>query len=43
VLVEFIVSETQANELLRIAREDGAPLFYARFPAEFGLASDAER
>jgi PII-like signaling protein len=42
VLVEFIVSEQQADELVRIAREDGAPLFYARFPAEFGLVSDAE-
>ena len=41
VLVEFIVSEAQANELLRIAREDGAALFYARFPAEFGLVSEA--
>ena len=40
VLVEFIVSEQQADELLRIAGEDGAPLFYARFPAEFGLVSD---
>ena len=41
VLVEFIVSEQQADELLRIVREDGAPLFYARFPAEFGLVNDA--
>ena len=41
-LVEFIVSEQQADELLRIVREDGAPLFYARFPAEFGLVNDEE-
>lgn len=40
VLVEFIVSEAEADELLRIAREDGALLFYARFPAEFGLVGD---
>lgn len=40
VLVEFIVSESQAEELLRIVREDGARLFFARFPAEFGLVDD---
>jgi PII-like signaling protein len=37
VLVEFLVSEAEADLLLRIVREDGAKLFYARFPAEFGL------
>jgi hypothetical protein len=37
VLVEFLVSEAEAELLLRIVREDGAKLFYARFPAEFGL------
>ena len=42
VLVEFIVSEPQADELLRVVREDGAPLFYARFPAEFGVIADGE-
>jgi PII-like signaling protein len=42
VLVEFIASEEQADALLRIVREDGAPLFYARFPAEFGLVNDEE-
>jgi uncharacterized protein len=40
VLVEFIVTEAEADALLRIVREDGAPLFYARFPAEFGLVND---
>ena len=40
VLVEFIVSDSQAEELLRIVREDGARLFYARFPAEFGLVDE---
>ena len=45
VLVEFIVSDEEADQLLRIVREDGAPLFFARFPAEFGLAgaTDAVR
>jgi uncharacterized protein len=42
VLVEFIVSEAQADELLRIVREDGAPLFYARLPAEFGLVGEPD-
>jgi PII-like signaling protein len=42
VLVEFIVSDVQADELLRFVREDGASLFFARFPAEFGLVGDAE-
>jgi len=40
VLVEFIVSEREADELLAIVREDGAPLFYARFPAEFGITGE---
>jgi len=43
VLVEFIVSERQADELLGIVREDGAHLFYARFPAEFGIIDEADR
>jgi PII-like signaling protein len=41
VLVEFVVSENEAEELLRIVREEGAPLFYARFPAEFGVVGTA--
>ncbi len=40
VLVEFVVSESQAEELLRIVREDGARLFFARFPVEFGLVDE---
>lgn len=43
VLVEFIASEREADELLRIVREDGAHLFYARFPAEFGVIDEADR
>jgi PII-like signaling protein len=42
VLVEFIVSEAEADELLRIVREDGASLFFARFPAEFGLVGETD-
>jgi PII-like signaling protein len=40
VLVEFIVTDEDAEALLRIVREDGAPLFFARFPAEFGLVGE---
>lgn len=36
-LVEFLVSATEADELLRIAGESGAPLFHVRFPVEFGM------
>lgn len=43
VLVEFIVSEREADELLAIVREDGAHLFYARLPAEFGIIDEADR
>ena len=43
VLVEFIASEREADELLRIVREDGAHLFYARFAAEFGIIDEADR
>ena len=43
VLVEFIVSDQQGDELLRIVREDGAHLFYARFPAEFGVIDEADQ
>jgi PII-like signaling protein len=42
VLVEFIVSEAQADELLRIVREDGAALFHARLPAEFGVVGEQD-
>ena len=41
VLVEFIVSEDQAEALLDVVREDGARLFFARFPAEFGFVGPA--
>jgi len=37
VLVEFIVDDEEAGALLGIVHEDGAPLFWAKFPAEFGI------
>ena len=37
VLVEFIVGDDEAAQLLDIVREDGAPLFCAKFPAEFAI------
>jgi PII-like signaling protein len=43
VLVEFIASEREADEMLRLVRENGAPLFYARFPAEFGVVGERDR
>lgn len=38
VMVEFIVEDAEAEKLLEIVREDGAPLFWARFQAEFGTS-----
>jgi PII-like signaling protein len=37
VLVEFILDDAEAATMLRIVQEDGAPLFWVRFPAEFGI------
>lgn len=37
VVVEFLVDEAQAATLLELVKADGAPLFWARFPAEFGV------
>lgn len=37
VMVEFIVEEDQAAKLIDIVHEDGAPLFWTRIPAEFGV------
>ncbi|MGN6228929.1 MAG: DUF190 domain-containing protein [Dyella sp.] len=39
VLVELIVDDTDASKMLEIVHEDGAPLFWARFPAEFGVVN----
>lgn len=37
VLVEFILDDAETATMLKIVQEDGAPLFWARFPAEFGI------
>jgi PII-like signaling protein len=37
VLVEFIVDAAGATRLLEVDTAEGAPLFWARFPAEFGV------
>ncbi|HEU4950646.1 MAG TPA: DUF190 domain-containing protein [Holophagaceae bacterium] len=37
VVVEFLVDEAQAAQLLELAKADGAPLFWARIPADFGV------
>ena len=39
VLVEFILDEAETAILLAIVRQDEAPLFWAKFPAEFGVGS----
>lgn len=36
VLVEFILDDAETATMLRIVEDDGAPLFWAKFPAEFG-------
>jgi len=38
VMVEFIVEDAEAETLLEIVREDGAPLFWVKFQAEFGTS-----
>lgn len=40
VLVEFLVSAAETDELLRIAGDTGEPLFHVRFPVEFGMLRD---
>lgn len=41
VLVEFLVSEAEADALLALAGENDAPVFYARVAAEFGAVGPA--
>jgi PII-like signaling protein len=41
VVVEFLVDEAEADKLLALVKEDGAHLFWARFPAEFGVFGEA--
>src|SRR5512142_172073 len=40
VLVEFILSEAQAEQLLAALRAENAQLFYARLPCAFGNTQD---
>ena len=42
VLVEFIVSDAEADSLLALTREGGAALFYTRAAVEFGLVAAGE-
>ncbi|MGA0586199.1 DUF190 domain-containing protein [Dyella sp. KRB-257] len=37
VLVEFIVDAADADTLVALVKQEKAPLFWARFPAEFGM------
>lgn len=39
VLVEFILDDKETDKMLAIVHEDGAPLFWAKFPAEFGIVT----
>lgn len=41
VLVEFILDDAQTATMLQIAEDGGAPLFWAKFPAEFGIIGQA--
>lgn len=41
VVVEFLVDEAEAGKLLALVKESGAHLFWARFPAEFGVFGEA--
>lgn len=43
IMVEFLVTDPDAEALLRIARDDGAELFYTRIAAEFGVLGSAAR
>ena len=40
VVVEFLVDDAEAEKLLAIVKADGAHLFWARFPAEFGVLGE---
>jgi PII-like signaling protein len=41
VLVEFLVSDTECDELVHLVRDTGAPVFHARVAAEFGPVGTA--
>lgn len=42
VLVEFVLSERQADELLGVLEKERLQLFYARLPATFGTVGIAQ-
>jgi PII-like signaling protein len=37
--VEFLVSEAQAERLMDLLRSENLRLFYARYPAEYGVSA----
>lgn len=41
IVVEFLVDGAEAAKLLEIVKQDGAPLFWARFPADFGVLGES--
>ena len=41
IVVEFLVDEAEAAKLLELVKADGAHLFWARFPAEFGVFGES--
>lgn len=41
VLVEFLVDAAQADALVALVQQEKAALFWARFPAEFGVIDTA--
>ncbi len=43
VLVEFVIAEREADELMRIVRAEGAPLFCARVAVEFDVLGPVGR
>jgi len=42
VLVEFILGDEETATMLKIVQQDSAPLFWTKFPAEFGTVGSAE-
>jgi PII-like signaling protein len=42
VLVEFIVSDEQAEQFLAVLQAEHLHLFYARLPVEYGVVADAD-
>jgi len=40
VIVEFVVSDAEAARLIELVGAEGASLFYAKIPVEFGVTRD---